>query len=75
MGYHITTSPYSKFYPENIPIGTIEKLEQPATEAYYRIKVKLSTNFGNISTVYVVKNLFKEELSKLEEKATGQAQQ
>ncbi|MBC7426258.1 MAG: rod shape-determining protein MreC [Bacteroidia bacterium] len=66
VGYHITTSPYSQFYPENIPIGIIESIEQPKNQTFYKIKVKLSTNFGNISTVYVVKNLFRNELVELE---------
>ena len=38
VGYHIVTSPYSKNYPEDIPIGTIEKLEKYPKETYYRGK-------------------------------------
>ncbi len=66
VGYHIVTSPYSKNYPEDIPIGTIEKLEKYPKETYYRVKVKSAVNFGKIQTVYVVIDLFKNEIDKLE---------
>ncbi len=67
-GYHIVSSPYSNNLPENIPIGTVDKLETKSTDDFYIIKVKLAVNFGKISTVYVVKNLFKKELMELEKK-------
>ena len=66
VGYHIVTSPYSKNYPEDIPIGTIEKLEKYPKETYYRVKVKSAVNFGKIQTVYIVIDLFKNEIDKLE---------
>jgi rod shape-determining protein MreC len=65
-GYHIVTSPYSKNYPEDIPIGTIEKLVKYPKETYYRVKVKSAVNFGKIQTVYVVIDMFKDEIEKLE---------
>lgn len=66
VGYHIVTSPYSKNYPEDIPIGTIEKLVKYPKETYYRVKVKSAVNFGKIQTVYVVIDMFKDEIDKLE---------
>lgn len=66
VGYHIVTSPYSKNYPEDIPIGVIEKLEKNSKETYYRVKVKSAVNFGKIQTVYVVIDMFKDEIDKLE---------
>ncbi|MFM6982947.1 MAG: rod shape-determining protein MreC [Chitinophagaceae bacterium] len=66
IGYHIVTSPYSKNYPEDIPIGIIEKLEKNPKETYYRVKVKSAVNFGKIQTVYVVIDMFKDEIDKLE---------
>ena len=66
VGYHIVTSPYSKNYPEDIPIGVIEKLEKYPKETYYRVKVKSAVNFGKIQTVYVVIDMFKNEIDKLE---------
>lgn len=66
IGYHIVTSPYSKNFPENIPIGVIESLKSKTTETFYNIKVKSSVNFGKIQTVYIVIDLFKDEIEKLE---------
>ena len=66
VGYHIVTSPYSKNFPENVPIGVIESLKSRTTETFYDIKVKSSVNFGKIQTVYIVIDLFKDEIEKLE---------
>ncbi|MES2618913.1 MAG: rod shape-determining protein MreC [Bacteroidota bacterium] len=68
VGYHIVTSPYLRNLPENIPIGTVQKIETKPSESFYYIKVKLAVDFGKISTVYVVKDLFKKELEELENK-------
>jgi len=73
-GYHIVSSPYSKYLPENIPIGTVDKIETKSTDDFYKIKVKLAVNFGRISTVYVVKNLFNKEVQELEKKLKEKAQ-
>jgi rod shape-determining protein MreC len=67
-GYHITTSPYSKNFPENISIGVVESIESPASEPFYKVKVRTSVNFGKIQTVYIVIDLFKDEIEQLENK-------
>ena len=72
VGYHIVTSPFSDKFPQNIPIGTITKIEKYPKETYYRIKVKSAVNFGNLHKVYVVMNLFKDEIEKLEKKVEEQ---
>jgi rod shape-determining protein MreC len=66
VGYHIVTSPYSKNFPENIPIGVIESLKTKPSETFYQAKIKSSVNFGKIQTVYIVIDLFKHEIEKLE---------
>ncbi len=68
IGYHIVSSPYSNYMPENIPIGVVDKIEKSPSEDFYKINVKLSVNFGRINTVYVVKNLYKNELEALQNK-------
>ncbi|MCC6817946.1 MAG: rod shape-determining protein MreC, partial [Bacteroidia bacterium] len=72
VGYHIVTSPYSKNFPENIPIGTIEKIEKNSKETYYRIRVRSAVNFGKIQSVYIVLDMFKDEIEKLERKVEEQ---
>lgn len=65
VGYHLVTSSYSNNFPENIPIGIIETIEKSTKESFYKINVKLAVNFGNISDVYIVKDLYKKELEEL----------
>jgi rod shape-determining protein MreC len=65
-GRTVTTSSLSAVFPENIPIGIIEDLYIPPGENFYKIKVKLFTNFENLNKVYVVKNLLRNEQDTLE---------
>jgi rod shape-determining protein MreC len=71
-GYHIVTSPYSKNFPENIPIGIVESIETSPAEPFYKVKVRTSVNFGKIQTVYIVIDLFKDEIEQLENKIQEQ---
>lgn len=65
-GDTITTTPFSPLFPEGILVGTVASVKQKAAGDNHIISVKLSTNFNNISYVYVVVNRFKEEREKLE---------
>lgn len=65
-GDTIVTSPYSRTFPENILIGTIESFERESGKYFYTVKVKLSTDFKKLTHVYVVTNIFKEEQEALE---------
>lgn len=73
-GYHIVSSPYSNNLPENIPIGIVDRIESSPSEDFYKINVKLAVNFGRINTVYVVKNLYKNELDELQNKILIESQ-
>lgn len=66
-GDTIVTSGYSSFFPDNILIGIIEEFELKEGDNFYKIKVRLSTNFQNLDYVYVVKNILREEKIELEE--------
>lgn len=66
IGYHIVTSPYAKNFPENIPVGIIENIKTKTNETFFEVKVRSAVNFGKIQTVYIVIDLFKEEIEKLE---------
>jgi rod shape-determining protein MreC len=68
-GDTILTSGYSTIFPEGILIGYVDSWQQTGG-SFNNIKVRLSTDFKRISEVYVIKNLFKEEQSKLEEEST-----
>ncbi len=66
VGDSVVTSGYSAIFPEGLMIGVIEDFSQPEGENYYKIKVRLSTNFKSIRHVEVIENRKKEELEQLE---------
>lgn len=65
-GDTIVTSGFSAIFPEGLPIGTIQYFEVPKGNNFYNIIIELTTDFKQLSHVYVVKSLQKEELDKLE---------
>jgi rod shape-determining protein MreC len=67
-GDTIVTSSFSSIFPEGIMIGTVEDFEAKEGDNFYSINVRLSTDFSNLSSVYIVENVLKEEQHKLEEK-------
>lgn len=62
----VITSNYSTIFPEGIPIGKIYAHSLDAGDNFHTIKVELFTDFSTVSTVYVIRNLFKEEQQQLE---------
>lgn len=66
-GDTVTTSAYSSTYPENVPVGTVDSYEKNKGEYFYTIRVKLSTNFKKLNSVYVVQNILKGEQDTLEQ--------
>lgn len=62
----IITSNYSTIFPEGIPIGKIYAHTLDAGDNFHTIKVELFTDFSTVSTVYVIKNLMKQEQQDLE---------
>ena len=66
IGDAVVTSGYSSIFPPNILIGIIEDYELNEGEGCYEIKVKLSTDFTNLSYVEVVEVPAKDEVHELE---------
>lgn len=66
IGDTLVTSSFSAIFPEGIMIGVISTVDSK-TGDFYTIDVKLSTDFSNLSYVYLVTNVLKEEQQKLEE--------
>ncbi|MBL4752638.1 MAG: rod shape-determining protein MreC [Flavobacteriales bacterium] len=67
-GALVTTSGYSAIYPDEVPIGTIVDYEVLPGDDSYTIRIKFSEDYSNLSHVYVVRNLLKEEQLELESK-------
>jgi rod shape-determining protein MreC len=67
-GDTVITTSFSTIFPEGIMVGRVEKVEANPGGDYLKILVRLSTNFNNLSFVYIVNNKFKIEQQKLEAK-------
>ena len=61
----IITSGLANDFPEGIAVGYIEDFENMQGTGFYRIKVRLATDFNNLNHVYVVDNHFKAEQDSL----------
>jgi rod shape-determining protein MreC len=67
-GDTLVTTVYSSIFPEGIMVGVVKSWELKPGDNFYKINVKLSTNFANLSHVYIVDNLMKREQLELENK-------
>lgn len=68
-GDSLFTTGYS-FFPENILIGTVAKIDTMKATNAKNLKIRLSTNFRNLQFVYVVGDNMAEERKKLEAQNT-----
>ncbi len=64
-GDSIITSGYSAIFPEGIMVGTITDFDIYGGN-FWSVTVKLSTDFRKLNQVYVIRDLFREELLELE---------
>ncbi len=60
-GDTIITSGYSAVFPEGIIVGTIVSAVKELSDNFISLKIKLSTNFTQLSTVRAIKNQNKAE--------------
>ena len=72
LGDTIVTSGYTSSFPEGIPVGNIEDFKIKESDAYYKIKVKLSVNFHTLSHVKVINYLNFQQQKDLEKKSEEQ---
>ncbi len=71
QGDTIVTGFSSKAFPENIPVGIIDRVEIDDNTSTSTLHVRLFNDMTQISSVYVVEHVHKEELQELEEKTQG----
>lgn len=65
-GDTIVTSSFSSIFPEGIMVGTVASVDANTGDNFQDIKIRLSTPFGKLTYVYIVKNLNKQEQKELE---------
>ena len=65
-GDTIVTGGQSVIFPENIGIGTIEKIYTDNVTNYYTLDIKLFNDMTNLGYVYIIKTKDRDEVLKLE---------
>lgn len=66
IGDSVVTSGYSHVFPEGKLIGFVEEFNLEPGENFYDVNVRFSVDFNKLSYVYVVNNLFRDELMGLQ---------
>jgi rod shape-determining protein MreC len=67
-GDTIVTGGQSVIFPENIGIGTIDRIYKDDQTHYYTLSVKLFNDMTNLGYVYIIKSKNRDELIQLEKK-------
>ena len=62
VGDTVVTSGYSELFPENVQVGRVKYAHAEPEENFLDIDVVLSTDMSNLSYVYVINNLKKNEI-------------
>lgn len=74
IGDTIVTGAMSSIFPENVPIGIIKKFDLDKSKSFYHIDVALFNDMTNISSIYIIKNLDREEILELQEDTEANVQ-
>ena len=69
VGDTIVTSSYSAVFPSGVIVGTVVELNDSGTSGLYSLKVKLSTDFRQLTAVRVVNNNLQNEQWQVEQEA------
>ncbi len=67
IGDTIVTDGKSAIFPQGVMIGKVAGYEVDSKTGFWDISVELSEQMGNLSKIFVVKNLKKAEVSKIED--------
>ena len=70
-GDSIVTGSESEIFPENIPIGKVDKVFVDNKTNYYTINVRLFNDMTSLGYVYVIENKLKKEKKQLENETTS----
>ena len=70
-GDTIVTSGYSAVFPEGIIVGTVTGLARDMSNSFVSLRIKLTTNFSQLSDVRVITNSMKEQIDALRRAEQG----
>lgn len=65
-GDTIVTGGRSTIFPENIPVGIIDKIFTNSENNYYTLNIRLFSDMTNLNHVYIIKNKQSTEINTLE---------
>lgn len=68
IGDQAYTREGSTIFPPNIPIGEISEITSHDGEKFYDITLTLKTDFTRLKRVYIISNIYSEELKELQSK-------
>lgn len=71
-GDTIITSGQANDFPEGIPVGFVESAEANQGTGFYKVKVRLATDFNKLDHVYIINNRFRDEQERLMERTTNE---
>jgi rod shape-determining protein MreC len=66
QGDSVVTSNQNAVFPPGIMVGKVKKLNAKQDQAFFEMDVELSTDFRNLTFVYIVNNKLQQEQNKLE---------
>lgn len=70
-GDSIVTGGESTIFPENIPIGVVDKVFTSQTSNFYTISVRLFNDMTKLQSIYILENVHKDEIIQLEQATTA----
>lgn len=65
IGDTVCTSRFSSIFPENIPLGIVDDIQQPVGSGDFTLNVKLFIDVANIDHVYIVSHKDQNQLDSL----------
>ncbi len=71
-GDSIVTGGISTIFPENVPVGLVDKVYTSKNSNFYTISVRLFNDMTNISSVYLIENVHIKEILELEEETINE---
>jgi rod shape-determining protein MreC len=71
-GDTIVTSGQANDFPEGIPVGYVQSAEPNQGTGFYKVSLRLATEFNKLDHVYIIDNRFREEQQQLMKGVEGQ---
>ena len=71
-GDSVVTSDLNSVFPPGVLVGRISEVRTQGTQPFHDLTVALSTNFGNLSYVYVVDNTLADQQSQVEKQVDSE---